>query len=173
MIITHENILSINDLVELLSQYRGTKICSLITHTAPRMRKTGNPFYGEILKISAMNGMINFNYAGNVNKQRERENKSQDFQSSPSWFTHTNSFLVEHPETGQQYIKFRLLKNPNSVFYNTRTGQIIDRHQIEPYLYDSSGYESQDLDKPIRTITIKIENIKKLKVDGQEYEVEC
>lgn len=51
----------------------------LVTRTVPKMRKTGNEFFGRITKITEANVFANTNYQDRINRQLAREGKAQDF----------------------------------------------------------------------------------------------
>jgi len=46
---------------------------TITSRTEPAMRKTNNPYIGRVFKLSIVSGTINWHYASEVNRQRNRE----------------------------------------------------------------------------------------------------
>lgn len=55
----------------------------IVTRTVPKMRKTGNEFFGRIMKITEANVFANTNYQDRVNRQLAREGKEANFTAGP------------------------------------------------------------------------------------------
>lgn len=51
----------------------------IVTRTEPKMRKTGNPFHGRIIKVTEANVFANTDYQARVNRQRAREGNLETF----------------------------------------------------------------------------------------------
>jgi hypothetical protein len=61
------------DLAGALRSFKGAVILSFTCETVPAMKKTGNPYFGRLVKRAHVNGVIGWHYATAVNRQRDRE----------------------------------------------------------------------------------------------------
>src|SRR4051812_25564019 len=86
-----ENI-TLQQLQSMLQTSKGAKIVTLVTITEPDLKKgegeNYNPFYLNCVKVSRINGIVNFHYSNSVNNQLKRENKEANFTPQPrKWGT--------------------------------------------------------------------------------------
>jgi hypothetical protein len=87
----------------MLFGVKGAKPVTIITRTEPTLTGGKKCPLAGLVKISTVNGMINFNYENAVNRQRSREGNSEVFESAArKW----GKRLYEAPEE---------VENPNSV----------------------------------------------------------
>jgi hypothetical protein len=164
-----------NQLVDMMLRSFGSNIITIHIQTEPKMRKTGNPFMGTV-KFASYNGMVGFYYDAAVLRRLEKEGKSADsFRKGESWHepvivSDKLTPLCRHKTNGNLYLRFMINSMLSCRF--DLNGQTIDREDLEPFLTDNSGsYENQGLDKPVRIITIKIDNVNRITMDGQTYEL--
>jgi len=128
-----------DDFVELLSNIRGATIVTIETKTEPRLlakhpaTSEPNPFKDNIVKISHVNGMINWTYVNSVNNQRAREYLTPDFQPLPrKWGRRiSGSPLVEHE--GNLYLEMKVQRSLSHC-YETFDGRALDPAMVESYL---------------------------------------
>jgi hypothetical protein len=66
-------------LIALLMGIDHAQPVGLVTRTEPKMRKTGNEFYGRVTKITEANVFANTNYQDRINRQLAREGKEANF----------------------------------------------------------------------------------------------
>ena len=68
-------VISINSnlLVRKMMGIKGTTFIQLFSTTEPKMNKTGNALYGNVVKDSITNCIVGFNYENMVNNARKRE----------------------------------------------------------------------------------------------------
>ncbi len=66
-------------LLELLLSIDHAQPVGIVTRTEPKMRKTGNEFYGRVMKITEANVFANTNWEDRVNRQLGREHKESNF----------------------------------------------------------------------------------------------
>lgn len=87
----------------MLFNARGAKPVTIVTRTEPALTGGKKCPLAGLVKVSTVNGMINFNYENAVNRQRSREGNDETFESaSRKW----GRRLYETPEE---------VENPNSV----------------------------------------------------------
>lgn len=88
------------DLIATLSANKGTTMITIVASVEPQMRKTANPYFGRVEKVSKVNGVIGWQYENSVNLQRTREGNEADFESMPrTWGTRiAGTPLVNHKD---------------------------------------------------------------------------
>lgn len=64
---------------------KGATFISIKTVTVPDMRKTGNPFVGNVKKHSVVNGILGFDYEDGVNRIAAKEGKEQRESKPRAW----------------------------------------------------------------------------------------
>lgn len=147
--------------------------------------KTACPF-ARAVKHSTSNVIVNFDYAGNVNRQRDREGKEADFEAQENWFFHVSKAVVQHRKSGERYIFVRVLKSLDDAYFTAGEAgdEVIERARLVPYLPadDLSDIErgiyglapqvrapKQELESEIQPITFKLANLRVLVIDGFTY----
>lgn len=68
-------------LLEILQQLDHAQPVGIVTRTEPKMRKTGNDYFGRITKITEANVFTNCDWERRVRKAQEREGKDTTFQA--------------------------------------------------------------------------------------------
>lgn len=147
-----------------------------------RKDKSANP-YGVIVKHSHLSALVNFNYEGNVNAQRKREDVAPTFKAQQNWFEHVTPAIVAHRSTGERYVFIRVLSNLSAPTF-TADGVEVERAALLPFLPASDlsdaeraafgldaakGAENQGIEKEIAPIAIKLANVRQIVIDGFTY----
>ena len=165
------------EIFNLLAAERGATFITFVAQTEPKMRKTGNPYVGNVVKTAKVNGQLNFNYVKAVEKALVNEGKSkEDFKQGESWHTpvlrddNTMTPFCQHKKTGAYYLRFRMIGKIEST-YQTKDGQPINDADLEPFIV-KSDYANQGLDEPIIFLTYGLESIRQLTMNGQTYIVQ-
>jgi hypothetical protein len=185
---TPVQLISTDDFVEMLMKERGANIISF-THCTTmsksgkmvkkdRETKTPNPYYGDCFKSQDANGMINFHYDKGVLKRLEKEGKSpEDFKKGESWhepvIRHDGTltpFCRSKKDPRKVYLRFMLNQSSN-VRYHTANGQTIETENVKPYLAKRSDYANQGLEKPLIFQVWNIDDINKISLNGQKYQI--
>jgi hypothetical protein len=149
---------------------KGTTPISFESITEPKMNKTNNPYFGNVLKVSFVGGLIGYNYENSVNNQLEREGKEADFISNPrSWGVRDENhpFLVHHKD--ETYLSVKVQQtNKKPIYINKTTKEVIPTEKLIPFLPKSNKPNTQrDLDKEVIVRDYKVSNLKKLTIGGQ------
>lgn len=66
-------VISLRELVDRLLRVKGTTFIQLSATTEPKMNKTGNPLFGNVVKDSITNSIVGFSYENMVNNARGKE----------------------------------------------------------------------------------------------------
>lgn len=115
---------------------------TIVSRTEPAMRKTGNPFIGKLFKLSTVHGEINWHYAKEVNKQRNREGgfefvdgvptvkEVEKFEAHPrKWGTRLkDSPFVEHK--GNFYLEMKV-NDTQPPQYRDHNNRPVEGEQLE------------------------------------------
>jgi len=137
-----------DQLIIMLESLDSAKIVSFIAKTIPQMRKTGNPYYGDIIKLANVNGVINWCYADAVNRQRIREGRRPTFEPLPRAWGHRipGQPFVEH--NGNLYLEVKIegLNEESQYFYK---GRRIQFSKIEEFLIKKHEGSRQGVENPI------------------------
>ena len=152
------------ELIEKLNAIKGTTFISLDMVTAPRMRKTGNPYMGATKTVS-LSGAFNFDYENSVNNQLEREGKEANFESQGRAWGQREGNLIEHK--GVHYVQLKVQGSSEPVF--RYEGKEISKDVLEPFLQESHKPHTQEsLEKEVVVRDVKLDNIKAIRVAGEE-----
>jgi hypothetical protein len=166
------------DLKSVLQSISGSRIVSLRTKTQVKLNKKSRvtgaacPYVDGVSKLSVKNCIIGTDYANSVNNQLAREDKIGDFQPEKLWKgkgRRISKFLVEHTESGQNYLAILPKTDANncnitkSVYVNNTTGLEINPENLKDFLPPYNESSSQGTEKTIHWEVIKLENILGLK----------
>ena len=150
----------------------GAKPISFTSVTEPLYKKTGFP-YQRLFKVGQTAGMIGTDYGANVNAQRGREDKAQDFKAQASktikeYLSH--SVAVTHKDN--IVLRYRPLNPQPSYFVvQTNVGQLqeVPSEDIIGYLYPVAPAVNQGLDKQIDHRTYGFDKMVSSSFQGKEY----
>jgi hypothetical protein len=137
-----------DQLIMLLEGLDSAKIVSFIAKTVPQMLKTNNPYYGDIVKLANVNGIINWSYKHAVDQQRIREGKKPDFEPLPRAWGHRvpGQPFVEHNGNLYLEVKIERLNEESQYFYK---GRRIKFSKIEKFLSRKNEGTRQGLENPV------------------------
>lgn len=136
--------------------------------TVPEMRKKGNPFHGRVIKITRVNGWINWRYARAVNRQRVREHKRADFKAvQRSWGERLEGTpLVEHAD--QLYLDIKVQQR-HVVYRDLETKEEIPWLTIKPFIRPPQKSKRQKLNQDVILRDYHVENIAELRINGEVW----
>lgn len=134
-----------------------------------KMKKTGNPYLNQgLIKKVTLNGLIGFDYAGNVNRLASKEGKDEREAKPRKWGVLTeNRLFVTHKE--QYYLQMRVEHSTDPV-YMLADGSTIPTECVKPFLPTKSKSSTQaDLNGEIIVRDIKMENITGMRFKHGDY----
>lgn len=168
-----------SQLVETIKSIKGTTFATLETSTEPKMRKTGNPYFGRVRKISkGLNVQIGSVYEKAVNRQAEREGNESagEFKAEKlaygSWLVPHK--LIEHKGEIQIRVTCNPRMKPKSVSYEI-DGVEIPVEEIKPFMPESkksARQESFGVEREVVPRNFKLESITAITVNGTRYRIE-
>lgn len=108
---------------------KGTFGVTITTETEPRMRKTNNPYFGRVKKVTRLtNVALGYGYENVVNARLEREGKSADFEADKpkgkSWELYP-LFLCSDKDETQKYLRTTMRKNTATKSVLTLDGEVV------------------------------------------------
>lgn len=160
-------------LLKLLQEVDGGKssFISIIALTDPKLKKTNNPFLGT-LKLSKVQGIINFNYQNSVHNQLERENKpKEDYKPGERKYgikadEHNGCLLYGAGDT-KLVIKVEKTLKPRFVYAN----RLISKEKIEEFLPNRTGSNTQGTENEIVVRNYNLSSIKKIRINKKVYKI--
>lgn len=160
--------ITVNELIVTLSRLKTATPATLETVTSPIMRKTGNPYFGRIQKISTQHVMLNFNYTNSVNNQREKEGIETPFVAhARQWGERIESTpLVQHK------IYLYVEAKPSGKAQNTIwlcDGAPIELRLIQEFMPVPQKSNTQETEKEIKVRDFSIESIAAVKMLGEHF----
>lgn len=165
--------INVNQLVNLLNGVTVETPAKIVTETEVKMKKTNNPYYGEVKKRTTSNVLLSFNYENEVNRERAKEGKEFDFQAKErAWGAKLgNTPIITN--NGQLYLSVRFLKSEGSTF--SHNDQAIDKSVLTEWLQESnSNAAGQGLNTQNEVVvrTYKIVNVKEITLNGETYVIQ-
>lgn len=156
------------DFVAMLYTIRGATMVSFVAATEPRL-KAGNPFTG-LRKITKIGGVLNFNYAAAVNRQREREGVVADFVAEPrKWGQRVEGTpIVTH--NGKFYVEAKVERS-DIVAYVMPDLSPVDPDEVAKWL-PARHSGRQAVEKTIILRDFAVENLRSMKIKGSEYVID-
>lgn len=162
------------ELVGVLLGTAGARPVTFLARVDARCRKNK---YGKIFKVAKYNGIVNLSYSKTVERARIKEGKKPKFRQGESWHEPVvpegkwTPLCVHKHDNNKAYLRVVIERTLGKPIYFTEDGDEIDKEQIEGYLPKPNGYKNQGLEKPRRFITVDLENVLEISIDGKTYEV--
>jgi hypothetical protein len=143
-------------------------IVTVRTRTEPKMRKTDNPFYGDVYKYSVLNGIVNFHYQKAVNRQRSREGVEPDFESQPrAWGSRISGCpLVVHQD--KLYLEIKV--EHERAEYRRKDGSAVSHDNLKPFIPERHPGR-QGVEKVVVLRDVNLDNILSITYAGESYDV--
>ena len=154
--------------IEKLEEVLADKVrfISFESQTEPKMRKTNNPYFGTVVKVTKAVVQTERDYENAVNNQLKKEGKEPNFVAvAPSGRHHITKLLTaKNDDEKQLYVNIFYFNNPKArikvKYIDTITGKEIDKALLAPFMPKASEAEQGGVDKKIIIRTYKIEAIK-------------
>lgn len=175
--------ITLKQLQELLTASKGAKIVTFVAVTDPVMKNSvlinnveyENPYLNLCVKVSRVNGIVNWHYANAVNNQLKREGKETDFIPQPrKWGTRLdNSPFVAHvlkDGTNRLYLEVKVEKSIDNVYYDATTGMIVPIEEIELWIIKKKPNPVTEKEIILRDYLVN--NIATIVIDGNGYLIE-
>ena len=165
--ITHE------ELLVLLMNVEKPTFTNIVSEVFPKMNKTGNPYFGKVVKKSKGNYFIGGSYEDMVNNRMEKEGMEPTFESKEcSVGEHISKCVQYNDNTKKHYLQYFTFptSKPSSTF--EFEGNEIDKQLFESFMVKKSENSRQPQDNKHTPQSLTITNIKEISLSGVHYEVD-
>jgi hypothetical protein len=173
-------IITKNQLLDLLSNLPAGTFISFLMATSARLLVKASKEAGIVdpkgaVKLTRLSAQIGVVYQNKVNNQLERENKENDFVAKKAFydFESKNRVVAKGKKNPtQKYLVFTPFANSYPMSKYLIDNKIVSKSNIPtdalPKTYNP---QNQGTDTPIIWRTVKIENIRTVAMNGQNYKV--
>jgi len=157
----------------LLMGVEKSTFVNITMETKVRMNKTNNPFFDKVIKRSSCNYLIGNDYEKRVQSNEKKEGLEGDFESGElRGKKHVSKCVLVDTKTEQTHYlmveRFDEIPPKNEFIFE---GNIIEKTLFESYMTKVYESQKQEQEKKVMVITPKIENIKKITLNGEKYEI--
>jgi len=159
----------------MLAEQKGAKPVTIVAETDPKVKvgtaKNPSPYRGKtVIKRAKVNGMIGWIYDNSVNNQRAREGNQEFFEVQPrKWGERIKGTpLVEYK--GKFYLEVKVEKVISTEYFVD--GELVPTAEIKPYLPVKSKPKNQGTEKVIPCSDYWLGNIRSIRLDRADIEVE-
>ena len=170
-----EKILRQSAMVQFLKDnVRGTAVLSVDIETVPEMRKTGNPFVGNVIKSQRLNGLVGFDYDAGVNRIAEREGKEYREAKPRKWgfLSSDRIFVCYKNDDIATHLRMKVQKSIDPRYFRIDNGDEISKETLKPFLPVKAKSSTQaDLTGEVIERDITLENVKVLHFRGDVYTI--
>jgi hypothetical protein len=159
----------------LLNWNFGAQPANVQYMTSPALNKEGKQLFGMVSKIAAVGCMIGYDFEKSVNNQLAREGKVADFKVKPLWKgkgIHKNAQLVEHEDSKELYLSYKYQQTFKAFHFDAALN-FIPKAMLKPFLTGSKPTNQGVAEgSEVLPRTLKIENIRKIKMKKITYVIE-
>jgi hypothetical protein len=156
------------------STVKGNAMLSIECETEPNMRKTDNPFHGNVVKRQKLNGMIGFDYEGGVNRLAAKEGKEAREAQPRKWgfLTADRLFVCKFNDGNPTHIRMRVMQSIDPRYFSTVDGTEVAKVDLLPFMPVKKKSSTQaDLEGEVIERDITLENVKVLHFNGETYRI--
>ena len=179
--------ISENELLNLLLDFKGTSMISMLSLTDTDMnkykdyKKLGKQFpnpYFEQIKTLSYRYKINIgfdSYEDLVNKRRENEGLETDFVQKENWFERyqdSRVVVTDKRTKSKFYLRYQFMKDSILDMKYIFEGNEIDRQLFEDYMKEKSNYENQGVENTLNFQVVGLHNILEMTLNKVKYIIE-
>ena len=161
------------ELLTLLMNVEKPTFTNIVSEVFPKMNKTGNPYFGKVVKKSKGNYFIGGSYEEMVKTRMEKEGMEPTFESKEcSVGEHISKCVQYNDNTKKNYLQYFTFptSKPSSTF--EFEGNEIDKQLFESFMVKKSENSRQPQDNKHTPQSLTITNIKEISLSGVHYEVD-
>lgn len=162
-----------NELIEILNQIDKSTFINLTTLTDVRMNKTNNPYFGRVKKLSNCNYLIGNDYEKRVKNNEKKEGLEGDFVAEEmKGKRHISKCVCIDTKTEQtHYLMVERFDEIKPTVSYICEGNPIEKQLFEGYMTKVYESQKQEQEKKVMVITPKIDNIKTISINKEQYEI--
>jgi hypothetical protein len=161
------------ELLNLLMMVEKPTFVNIVMETPVRMNKTGNPYYGKVIKRTSGNYLIGNDYENRVNNNMEKEGMERTFiVEPPKGKEHISKcVLIDTKTHTTHYLMMERFDEIHPQVEFTMDGDPIEKALFESFMVKVYESQKQEQDRKIQPITPKLSNIRHISIDGMKYDV--
>jgi hypothetical protein len=169
-------VITLHELTTRLLAFSATHFIGLRAMHEPQWRFKSakrNPYLGKVIKLSRVNGCINWRYAAAVNRQRKREDKPEDFVAvERTWGNriHHCPLIIHLMERPEFYLELKR-ERVERWYFDTRTLEPIPESELLPYL-PKRAKSRQQLDREVILRDYRLDHIAELTINGETWQID-
>jgi hypothetical protein len=166
--------ITLNELLNVLNTINKPTFIHIVMETPVRMNKTGNPFFGQVIKRTSGNYLIGTDYEQRVNNNSEKEGLDRSFVvEPPKGKRHISKcVLIDTKTESVHYLMMERFDEIHpSVEYHLVNGDPIEKTLFESYMVKVYESTKQEQERKVTPITPKLSNIRQFSIDGMKYEI--
>ena len=157
-------------LIQVLNETTAGRFITIVADTAPTMRKTDNSYFGHIVKRSVIQSTAHPDYAKVLAAKIKKDGLEKREVKARKWGHRLKGTpFVVHVKKGEteikMYLEMYIINSLGYVYFDTRTGEIVDKEIINAFLPPRKKTEVIWRDFGINTI-------KELRADGKQYVID-
>ena len=162
------------ELVTLLMSIVNPTFINMMTVTTVRMNKTGNPYFGKVIKRSSSNYLMGNDYEKRVQSNEKKEGLEPDFEvEEMTGKRHISKVVCIDTKTESiHYLMVERFDEIKPTVEYKFEGNPIEKQLFESYMVKVSESKKQVQERKVMVITPKIENIKEISFEGNKYIVQ-
>lgn len=163
-----------NELINVLNQVEKQTFVHVVMETEVRMRKTDNPFYGLVKKVSSGNYLIGTDYGKRVKSNMSKEGiEEPTFEvEPPKGKEHISKVVLVDTKTGTtHYLMMERFDEVKPQVHYIMNGVTIEKGLFEHFMNKVYTSTKQTQGRKVTPITPKIDNIKEITIDKMKYEI--
>lgn len=166
-------LVTVSELKNVLMGIDKGQFIHLWTETEVRMNKTGNPYYGQVTKISSRSYLTGCDYESRVNSNMTKEGLEPDFVTEkPSGKTHVSPcVLVSDKDETKFYLMVEHFNEVPPVVEYRYNGGTIEKTMFQDWSIKVSESKKQEQDRKVQVVTFLLTSIRKISVQGTTYVV--
>ena len=162
------------ELINLLNQIEKPTFVHIKMNTDVRMRKTDNPYFGLVKKVTSGNYLIGTDYEQRVNNNSEKEDKERDFVvEPPKGKRHISKcVLIDTKTESVHYLMMERFDEIKPQVHYVMNGEEIEKGLFEHFMNKVYTSTKQTQERKVTPITPKIDNILEVSLDKVKYEIQ-
>ena len=160
------------ELIALLSGVQKPTFTHIVSVTIPTMKKTDNPYFDKVTKVSKGNYFIGGNYEDMVNTRMVKEGLYPDFvgmECSVGQKVEGTKCLQFNEKLNRYYLQYFIFPTSNINSEYIFMGNPIEKVMLEDFLNKKSTTSRQPQENKHIPQSFKIDSIKEISLNGNHY----
>lgn len=159
------------ELITILNSVENPTFVNIKSETEVRMRKTDNPYFKKVMKVRSGRYLIGSEYETRVNTNDKKEGGEGEFVGQTSKVgVHISKCVLYNEKLDTHYLSHEMFDEVKPKVEYIYEGNPIDKQLFEGFISQSSNYSNQPQERKVKWMTIKLDNIKEISLNGNVYQ---